>query len=185
MADFYGLSHSAFMLWWENLTKTDTSKEQVTTSTTKSQLQMVIVEPDSYEVIDFQFVPDVLSWQRNIDISEIKPILRNTPKYQYSGGSTVISFRLDFFANTDGRDDVIDRCRQIEALGYSDGYVKPKAQVKLVWGALFRNEVWEVLSVKYDLMEFKPDQYFLPQQAYVDITLGLVADTNLRINDVL
>ena len=185
MPDFAQAAHSAFMKAWERKTKTDTSQYQVTSTTTQGKLKMIIIDPDEYDTVDFQYVPDNLSFNRRIDMQEVKPILRNIPKYHYSGGSTTLKFRLDFFANNESRQDVIDRCRQIEALGYSDGYDKPKQQIQLVWGTLFRNEIWEVLDVKYDLLDFKPDADFMPQQAFVDITLGLSSSINLKWSDIL
>jgi len=185
MPDPTNFIHSKFTEWYFSRHKTDVSKYVAVTSTTKEQLYLVVLGQEKYVKIPFQFVPNEINYDRNIDMQEIKPIMRNLPNYQYTGGSTIISFTLDFFANLDSRQDVIDRCREIEALGYTDGYDNDKPLVKLVWGGLFREEKWEILSIRAKYSEFKPESNFLPQQAYVDISLGLVSDVNPKWRDIL
>lgn len=183
--DIVNVLHSLFMNEWARRNATDTSAFKSPTRTVfDNELALVVLFPESYVTIGFQFVPDSLKYSRNADFNEVKIVSRNTPKYQYNGGSTSVSFRLDFYAEQEDRQDVIDRCRAIEALTYSDGYDNPNPRVRLVWGALFRDEVWIVKTVNYELLEFKPNANFLPQQAYLDITLLRIADNNLKWSEV-
>lgn len=136
------------------------------------------------ERMEIQYVPDELNVTRQPDIEEIKIIGRNNPKHHYSGGTTKLQLKLDFCAQTENREDVIKKCRWLESLCYNDGYTVPPSKVKLVFGKLFRKEVWVVRNVSYQLTQFEKPTGWLPIQAYVTIDLSLDTKTSLRISDV-
>jgi hypothetical protein len=184
MPNYSNILHTQFMNLWEKLVATDTSQFKPESSTTAGEMYFIIIEPDLYTKVDIQFVPEVLNYNRVANMQEVRPILRNIPKLHYSGGTTNMTFRLDFFAQQEDRKDVIEKVRLLESTAHSDGYDAPKPQVKIVWGELFRDEIWEVSSVRAQLSNFKAEQGFLPQQAYVDITVIRVSDSNLTFADI-
>lgn len=152
-------------------------------TTTEGKLYFVSVK-DTNDRLEIQFVPPDLSISRNPSIQTIDIVGRNNPLYQYSGGATELAFELDFFAQEESREDVIKRCRWLESFTFNDGYENPPSQVKLVYGQLFRDEVWIVKSVKYKLSLFNKVKGYLPQQAYVSVVLALDPKSNLKIEDV-
>jgi len=158
---------------------------QSNTSTTYDQLYIVVLGEDKYTKIPIQFVPEFLTLNTQADLTEIKPILRNLPIYQYTGGKNQLSLELDIYAEREDRTDVIERCKQLESLRYSDGYTNPKQQIILVWGDLFNGEKWEVSGVNIKYSEFKQRQNSLPQRANVTLTLLQVSDENLTFADIL
>ncbi len=182
--DIINYLHSALTdAYWSNF-EDDRSYTALTRTVKDDELAFVVLLPDNYITMGFQFVPDKLVYNRKADFQSIKVITRNTPKYQYTGGSTTLSLKLDIYAETKSRQDVIERCRALESLTYTNGYKEAIPHIRLVWGALFRDEVWVVQSVNYELSLFKPDFDFMPQQAYVNITLLRVSENNLTWNDI-
>lgn len=152
-------------------------------SITGGNLYFVSIK-DPNDKLEIQFVPPELSITRTPDISEIKIVGRNNPLYQYASGTTELSFELDFYADEESREDVIRKCRWLESFTFNDGYENPPSQIKLVYGSLFRNEVWIIKRVDYRLSQFHKEKGYLPQQAYARITLALDPKFNLKIEDV-
>lgn len=149
----------------------------------KNALYLISVKTPS-DRMAIQFVPKELSLDRSIDIEEIKIVGRNNPLYQYSTGTTELSFELDFYAEEESREDVIRRCRWLESFAYADGSAEPPDQLKLVFGKLFKAEVWVLKSISSKVSNFHGDRGMLPQQAYVRITLALNPKFNLKKEDV-
>jgi hypothetical protein len=146
--------------------------------------QLYFIAVRSLERLNIQYVPNELNIQRNADIEEIKIVGRNNPKHHYSGGSTKLTLELDFYSTDANREDVIKKCRWLESLAANDGYKNPPQQVRLVFGKLFRNEVWVVNSVDYKLSDFSKPHGYLPVQAYCSIALSLDPPTNTRTQDI-
>lgn len=146
--------------------------------------QLYIVGLKTLQKLEIQFVPSELNYVRNASIEEIAIVGRNHPHHQYTGGSTRLDFQLDFYSKEESREDVIKKCRWLESLTCNDGYQSPPERVRLVFGKLFRNEVWVVKKVTYKLNNFHKPGGFLPLQAYVDISLSLDTPRNLTINDI-
>lgn len=141
-------------------------------STTDQRLYLVLVSnPESRLYI--QFVPAELNIQRNSSTQAVQIVGRNNPLYQYTAGEKLLSFQLDFYADVEDKSDVIEKCKWLESLTYNDGYSKPPERVKLVWGDLFKDELWIVKTVNYKLSMFDKEKGFLPRQAYVDISFAL------------
>jgi len=162
----------------------DTSGYTNEVQTAGNMIYIIIHSPDKYDTINFQFIPNELMYDRKVNVQPVSPVSRNLPYYHYAGGETTMKLRLDIVAEQENRADVINKVRRVEALGYSDGYEKKKPRVSIVWGSMFRGELWEVGNVKIKLQDFKPSYGYLPQQAYVDIDLMLVSDKNLRWSDI-
>lgn len=150
-------------------------------STTEGLLYFIAV--DSLHRLEIQFVPDISVARRPL-IAGLYVIGRNTPKYHYLGGETLINLKLDFHAAQENRQDVIDKCRWLEHLTFNDGYSQPPQKVKLVFGDLFRDELWIVKSINYNLSNFHKQYGFLPQQAFANIQLALDPESNLVWEDI-
>lgn len=146
------------------------------TQTTYQALQLVVVETG--ERMEIQFVPENLVLERSPDVSAVKIIGRNVPKYQYTGGETTLSMRLDFYAEEQNRVTVARRCRWLEALTHNDAGTAPAKRVTLMFGQLYKDDLWVVKSVRTEYSNFSRPHGFLPQQAYVDIVLAHAPNSN-------
>lgn len=144
----------------------------------------IIPERELENRIEIQFVIPELSWNRSASIQTINIVGRNNPLYQYTGGETSMSLQLDFYAQAEDRKDVITKCRYIESLAANNGYKNPPQRIRLVYGKLFRDEMWVIKSVKYKLSNFDKQYDFMPKQAYVDIDLALDTRNNLTTEDI-
>jgi hypothetical protein len=162
--------------------KTDINNRGNINSTTRGQMYFIALT--SREKLEIQYIPSNLGIERNSKMNEVAIVGRNTPQYQYLGGETLLKMRLDFHAVEEDRSDVIRKCRWLESLTYNDGYDKAPEKIQLVWGSLYRKQIWVIKSVNYDLSLFDAGYGYLPRQAYVDITLGLAPEQNLRVADI-
>lgn len=158
------------------------SEAKMKLTTTEGKLYFIAV--DTLDRLEIQFVPQELNYQRKPNIGEIQIIGRNTLKFHNLGAQAELPLTLDFYATEEDRMDVINKCRWLEHLCISDGNKKPPQRVKLIWGDLFKDQVWVVKSVSYKLGNFNREKGFLPQQAYCDVLLGLVTDKNETWEDI-
>jgi hypothetical protein len=167
-------------------------------ATTDKKLYFILVD-DPTKQLYIQFVPPDLKINRSVSIQDIQVVGRNNPFYQYTGGAKTLSFQLDFYAEEESREDVIKSCEWLESLTYNnDGAIdsngreltnseKRPSRIKLVYGNLFqdKNYLWIVKSLNYTLSRFNKEKGFLPQQAYVDITLALDTDNDYKQRDLI
>lgn len=152
-------------------------------TTTSGQLYIVeLLEP--FERLEFQFVPEPISWDRQPDLAPIPIVGRNNPRKHYTGGEDRLSFQLEFYADEEDRDDVRRKVMWLRSLTYNDGSNAPIRNIKLVWGTLFRHEVWVVSKCAFQFMHFDSRYGYKPLHARVDLTLDLDPIENLRLQDV-
>lgn len=147
--------------------------------------RLYFVEIETKERLEIMFVPDKLERDRIPAIAPIKIVGRNNDKYHFTGGETVLSFRLDFFSEDENREDVYEKCMWLESLMYNGVGNEPPSRVQLVFGGkMFKKDIWIVERAKAEYSLFHKQQYYLPQQAYVDVVLKLDPKTNLRNHDI-
>jgi len=135
--------------------------------------------------LNIQWVPENVNVSRNTDNQAVKVVGRNNPFYHYTSGETLLSMTLDFYSAAEDSPEVIRKCRWLESLSMNNGSEEPPENVILIWGELFKDEVWIVKNVNYQLGNFNKEFGFLPQQAYVDITLALDPDENTKVSDLI
>ncbi len=146
--------------------------------------RLYFIEVDTLERLEIQFVPDEIAVVRAPLIGGLQVIGKNTPNYQYVGGETILTLKLDFFAEQENRKDVINRCKWLESLQYNNGNQSSPSKVKLIFGGLFKDDLWIVRAAGYKLSQFNKEKDYMPQQAYVDIALALDPDFNISGNDI-
>lgn len=151
---------------------------------TQGQLFLINYQ-DPTERLTIQFVPPELTITRNTKIGEVEVIGRNNPLYHYTGGSTKLDFDLEFYAEDDLQEEVIGKCKWIESLGYSQGFQQPPPKVKLVFGNIFRDELWTVANPSYKLGGFDPNNDYAPLFASVKFSLLLDMPKSLNRSDIL
>ncbi len=153
-------------------------------STTDGNIYLIAL--DSLERVEVQYVPGELVFTRNAKLGELAIVGRNLPKNHQTGGQKFLKFKMDFYSvseSAEGRDDVLKKIRLIESWTYNEGKERNAEKVKLVFGRLFRDEVWTIQSVDTRMIEFEK-KTFMPLQAYLDITLKLDTASNLKRSDV-
>lgn len=151
-------------------------------ATTQGKLYFVATK--SLERLEIQFVPNELGMTRNSDTQSVQVVGRNNPFYHYTAGETLLNLELDFHAEREDRQDVIEKCRWLEGLAYNDDYPNPPEVVKLVFGQLFKDEIWVVKSVNYKLTQFDRLYGFFPKQAKVTVSLALDVKGNYKKSDL-
>jgi len=152
-------------------------------NTTLGRLYLLELE-EPFERLELQFVPGELSMNRQADLKQIAIVGRNNNLLQYTGGSDTLNLPIEFYSDSEFRDDVISKVNWLQSLAMSDGNNGPYRNVKLVFGNLFRNEIWAVSSVSPVLSHFDDKYNFLPLRATVEIRLILDPKTNLLFDQV-
>lgn len=135
--------------------------------------------------IQIQNVPKELNYDPRGNFVTIATMGRNNPFYHYTGSEDTLEFELDWYSVTENRQDVINKCRYLEALSKNNGYTDPPHRVKLAWGdILFRDAKWLITRASYVLtLPSKPNSY-LHIQANQFITLKRVTEDNLNRNQI-
>lgn len=134
--------------------------------------------------LELQYVPKSIPMRRSANIAEIEIVGRNNPIHLYASGKNEFKLVLDFSAEEENHEDVIRKVKWLESLAMNDGYAKPPIRIKLVYGKLFRNEIWIVQDVDSDLSLFQKNKGYLPKQGYVTLTLKQDISRNTRVSDV-
>ena len=154
-------------------------------STTDGRLS--IISEKSLQRLEMQFVPSELNIDVVPNIGEIAIVGRNTPRYQNTGGKVTMNFELDFYANDEDRQDVIAKCTWLQSMAVNDGDIHSADRVIVNWGDLFKSlygrSRWVIKSAPAKYSNFNPKKGWLPQQAYVALSLELDADKNLNRRD--
>lgn len=156
-------------------------------STTNQKIYIVDIGRESdfsaqkkYERLDIQFLPKEINMPRTANIADIEVIGRNNPLHHFTGGDETISLELDFYCDSGQRDAVIKKIRWLQSVAINDGYFGKASRVVLIWGDLYKGDAkWVVKSVVPKMSNFSSKFGFLPQQAYVQLTMAL--DTNYSL----
>lgn len=126
--------------------------------------------------LEFQFMPNEIVVSRQVQLASIQVVGRSHSISQYLGGDDTLPLTLEFYA-LDNNQEVRDKCAWLQSLAYG-------SDVKLVFGSLFRNEVWAVAGVNVKFANFSIKNDFLPLTASVDIQLKLNPEKSILPQDV-
>ena len=152
---------------------------------TTTEGKIYITALKTLERLEIQFLPKEIQFGRKIDYGEVVVVGRNNPLYHFSGGSNEFTIELDFLAYTESREDVIQRCKWLEALTSNDGFSKPPEKVKVTFGKLFKpTEVFIITNFTYKLSGFKSQYGYLPTQAIATVTFSLDPEENRKHSDI-
>ena len=143
-----------------------------------SDLYIVAIDSPDVERLAIQYTPLEISYNRKANVAAVAIVGRNEDLHQYTGGSTSMSLSLDFFAIEADRSDAKRKIKWLESMLYSDENRAP-SRLKIVFGQLFRDEIWILtdISVKYSV--FEPANGFLPRYAVADC--NFVRDTEFDL----
>jgi hypothetical protein len=153
------------------------------TTTTNGQLFIVETVPP-FQQIEIQFVPTSVSNPRNATFIGIEIVGRNDELLQYISGKEKLTLNLDFLSDDPSRKDVYSKVNWLKSLTMNDGYSGQVRNVKVVWGKVWKNLVWSVMSVNPDFSFFDDANDWYPIRAKVVVELQLDPSSNQTIKDM-
>lgn len=171
----------------------------------KDYIAIVDIDSVPHKYIKLPFVPRELQYNPHSNFVGIASFGRNNPYYQFTGSEDSLSFEIDWFAEEKHREDVLFKCRWLEALTKGDGYNSRPHRVMIVWGAGVDNNgegdkmfgeksTWILVNAPYTLSSFNRgymengefiNTHMLPQQAYQQVTFKRLAETNRTTEEIL
>lgn len=143
-----------------------------------------IIDLDTGESLGLQGMPTVINIDPNSKFSAVGSPQRNNPLYIFSGSEDVIEFELSWFTNDPKRIDVIGRCKWLEIATKADGYKGRPHYFRFMWGKLFSDSIFHIVSAKYTLSNFDKNFDYLPTTARQTIGLRRVTLTNATHNQI-
>ena len=156
-----------------------------------------------YEYIVIQNRPNRLEFKGETSWATIKSMGRNTPMYHFTGAEDVIQFNISWFCNDpDHLDEVVNKCRFLEAWTKANGYQSSPPVIQIQWGKsdIFKDHYYILTSATYTLENFNDfiringnkrkdlkaaDGQLLPSTATQELIFKRVSATNLSWNDIL
>lgn len=139
-----------------------------------------IIDTVSGKSVKLPFVPRELKYTPEANWKAIASMGRNNPLYHFTGGEDTLEFEIDWFAQKENRTDVLLNCKWLESLSKNDAYENPPPPVILHWNKdMFSDSLWIVHAAPYRMLDFQAHKNMLPQQAYQQVTLKRITETNL------
>ncbi len=135
------------------------------------------------EKLEIQFVPSSFGGARVANLQEIVIVGRNNPLLHYTTGNETITLPLEFYSDNERHDDVKKKIDWLRSLTINNGAIGGYRNVKIIFGDLFKWEIWAVKSVNYNYSHFDGKSGFLPLRATASIMLVLDTPENLEIDD--
>ena len=110
-----------------------------------------------YEYIVIQNRPNRLEFKGETSWATIKSMGRNTPMYHFTGAEDVIQFNISWFCDDpDHLDEVVNKCRFLEAWTKANGYQASPPVIQIQWGKsdIFKDHYYILTSATYTLENF-------------------------------
>lgn len=156
-----------------------------------------------YEYIVIQNRPNRLEFKGETSWAAIKSMGRNTPMYHFTGAEDVVQFNISWFCDDPNHlDEVVNKCRFLEAWTKANGYQASPPVIQIQWGnsEIFKDHYYILTSATYTLENFNDyirvngnerkdlkaaDGRLLPSSATQELIFKRVSATNLSWNDIL
>lgn len=143
-----------------------------------------ILELETGERLEIQFVPEVISNPRDANLTEIMVVSRNHPKLHYVNGKDTLTMTLQFYSDEPSRQDVYRKIQWLKSLTMNNGFQGKYRNVSIVFGEMFKNDVWVIQSVRPNMSNFDSKNGFYPLRADVLINFIQDPEKNLLISDL-
>lgn len=158
-----------------------------------------------YEYIIIQNRPKQIEFKGETSWASIKSMGRNVPMYHFTGAEDIVQFNISWYCNDpEHRDEVVNKCRFLEAWTKSNGYQASPPVIKIQWGdsGIFDDHYYILTSATYTLDNFNdyysgpnrdrnnPNNWvtngkLLPSTATQELIFKRVSATNPTWNDIL
>lgn len=161
--------------------------------------------PVSYVIL--QTIPTEIDFQNESSWAIINSMGRNTPMYHFTGAESVIQMNISWFCNDRSNpQEVVTKCRLLEAWTKANGYKASPPILKLQWGRsqLFEDQffiltaatfklsnwraeakVWDYKAKKYVMPQGYVDPAMYPGTATQELIFRRVSTTNLTYEDIV
>lgn len=162
-----------------------------------------------YEYIVIQNRPNQLEFRGETSWAAIKSMGRNTPMYHFTGAEDIVQFNITWYCDDpDHLDEVVNKCRFLEAWTKANGYQASPPVIRIQWGNsnIFEDQLFILTSATYTLSNFNDyirvngknreagtvreelsakDGKLLPGSATQELIFKRVSATNLSWEDIL
>ena len=170
-----------------------------------NSIQIINFSSEKLQYIELQTIPTELQHTSENTWAVINSMGRNLPMYHYTGSETSITFSISWYSDDrNNPDDVLTKCRLLEAWSKADGYVKAPPILQIRWGSadVFKDQFfilvkadyklsnWRVASRAYDkntkkLKEVGKQPGLQPSVATQELIFKRVSLTNLRHSEIV
>lgn len=147
------------------------------------ELYILAIDSPEVEALQIQYNPRQITYNRSAKVQDIAIIGRNDDLHQFTGGSTTVSFDLDFYSQEASRQDVKAKMKWLESQLYSEGERAP-SRLKLVFGELFKDEIFILKSLNISYSVFEPASNWLPLYATASLSFVRDTETDLTATDI-
>lgn len=147
------------------------------------QLYLVAIDTPEIERLQFQYSPRDIKYDRNAQVTDIGIVGRNDNLHQYVTGSTTLRFDLDFYSLEASRQDVKRKIKWLESQLYSEGE-RPPSRIKIIFGDLFKDEIWIMTVCSATYSNFEPVSGWLPLYATASLTFVRDTEFDLTATDI-
>ena len=181
-------------------------KHQEFQSYNQSRNQVIIynlTSNGSYSYLVLQNRPPELEFKGETSWASIHSMGRNNPMYHYTGAEDTLQFNISWFCDDPNHlDEVVNKCRFLEAWTKANGYQASPPVIQIQWGnsEIFKDHYYILTSATYTLENFNDyirvngnerkdlkaaDGRLLPSSATQELIFKRVSATNLSWNDIL
>lgn len=134
--------------------KKDTPKD---TKPTSNQIILYNLTSKPYERIIIQNRPNSIEYKGETSWATIKSMGRNTPMYHYTGAEDTVQFNISWYCDDpEHPDEVVNKCRFLEAWTKANGYQASPPVIRIQWGDsdIFKDQTYILISATYTLNNF-------------------------------
>ena len=168
-------------------------------------IQIINFSADPIQYIQLQTIPTEVQHSSENTWAAINSMGRNVPMYHYTGSETSVSFSISWYSeDKNNPDDVLVKCRLLEAWTKADGYVKAPPVLQIRWGSAdvfkdqffiltkadYRLSNWRASSRSYDVntkefIQVGKQPGLQPSVATQELVFKRVSLTNLRHSEIV
>ena len=152
-------------------------------SSTNKEL-FIVETAEPFSKLEIQFVPGQVKNTREARLQNIHVIGRNDDLLHYVGGAETLSLELDFYAQDSDMADVFKAVNWLKSLTMNNGNAGKFRNVKLIFGDLFKYQVWAIKKVDSTMSHLSQEHKWLPLRAKVSLQLMLDPEKIRFIDDV-
>lgn len=191
---------------WSQDTERNTKRSILAEKLRKdNSIQIINFSSNPLQYIELQTIPTEVQHTSENTWAVINSMGRNLPMYHYTGSETSLTFNISWYSDDrNNPDDVITKCRLLEAWSKADGYVKAPPILQIRWGSadVFKDQFfilvkadyklsnWRVSARKYDkntkkFVEVGKQPGLQPSVATQELLFKRVSLTNLRHSEIV
>lgn len=144
------------------------------------------IDLDSGESLGLAGLPTEHQYEPEASFAVIKSPGRNAPHYHYTGSEDTLTLEISWYADTEDKRDVIERCKWLESMTKADSYYGRPHLCRLMWGTMYSKTTWIVVSASYRTSNWDSTKGYVPTMARQTVVLKKVIKQNTtteHIND--